>query len=892
VYQNAAAEKVEVNGEWNRWAKPFPLNREGDRWRVDLAARKLPAGRHEYKFIVDGEYEPGGNRQLFINADGQMERRPDWIISARMEAPRRAEIRLKRPIPPTAQLRARLEPGPEVARIELPPARDDRALSGHAVWGESVTFTLDPAAYGLRLNAGDRVSVAGTFNRWSPGATGWTLADADGDGRWELEKPLADLRATAGPDAPLLFKFVINRERWLEPPAAAPNATREGGDGAVNLRVDPAPAEDGPLVVHTVGNFDLTRETTLVLEGLAPAPLRHPLSPGVWLDTFVSRLPMGVIPEGTATVFRTYAPRASAVTLRLFDGPEPKSRPREQHALTRAPDGSWSVRRPGSATGLYYHYTFAGPGGDAEGFDSSAAVGDWYARAAAQAHRNNRVVDPAATNAWFSGWTDGDFVAAPWENALIYETHVRHFTADPSSGVPRELRGTFAGFAAGEKGLDHLKALGVNYIQLMPVAEYANGDGKPDWGYSPCFYFAPEASYGREPLAGSAYYEFKQLVNDLHRRGFGVILDVVYNHVGDPNVFHYMDKKAFFRMGPDFAMSNFSGCGNDARTEHPMFRRMIVENVLYWMREFHIDGFRFDLAELIDAETLAEVERQARALNPRVLLISEPWSFRGNHKSSLTGTGWSAWNDDFRESAKRFVQGKGGRSDLMKTVAGSRLLWAAHPLQTVNYVESHDDRALADELSLRDDHDGRNPTPESASVNRMAATLVFTSLGIPMLSEGQEFLRSKHGVRNTYKHGDAFNAIRFTDRERPLAKETLDYVTALSALRHSPEGASLRLRAAPPLGYYEFTTPGDERLLAYQVNARGQKPGAAFLVLLNASPDAAALTLEPAPGTWERIGDGRRLDPAQPSRRATGGVSTRFTVPGRMAEVWWRSQPP
>jgi len=436
-------------------------------------------------------------------------------------------------------------------------------------------------------------------------------------------------------------------------------------------------------------------------------------------------------------------------------------------------------------------------------------------------------------------------------------------------------------------GLGHLKDLGVTTLEIMPTAEFTNGENDYNWGYAPVFYFAPEASYAQHPLKGSQYFEFKHLVNELHRMGFAVILDVVFNHVGWPNIFHLIDKKYFFRLNPDFSYSNFSGCGNDFKTESPMARRLIVDNILYWMREFHVDGFRFDLAELIDMDTMLAVRDAARAETANVVLISEPWSFHGENKYQLTGTGWSAWNNDFRYAAKDFVMGRRNREWLQKNVFGSVDTWASDPLQPVNYLESHDDMALADEFCTRPDRDGRKLQDMDAAVNRLAATVLFTSLGIPMISEGQEFLRSKRGLHNTFDRGDDVNALCWTDRERPKAAEALAYYKALIRLRRSPEGAAFRAAQRPPAGYYQWILPSDSQMLGYIVNAPRVHDGNGFIVLLNASGSAVTFSVPLPAGRWRLIGNGEQIDPAglPDTQVAEGPNPLEIQVPGLRAFI-------
>jgi len=413
-------------------------------------------------------------------------------------------------------------------------------------------------------------------------------------------------------------------------------------------------------------------------------------------------------------------------------------------------------------------------------------------------------------------------------------------------------------------GLDHLRELGVNMIEFLPISEFSEYDDDPyNWGYSTVYYFAPESDYASDPKRGSAYYEFKQLVNDLHNQGFGVILDVVYNHVGGPNIFNLIDKKYYFRLYPDFSYSSFSGCGNDIRTEAPMMRKFIVDNILYFMREFRVDGFRFDLAELIDMETMMAIRDAARAENPKVLLISEPWSpGRGENKAQLRGTGWAAWNNDFRYAAKDFARGWSNRDWLKNCIFGSVNTWALNPLQSINYLESHDDMAFVDEISSAPNNDGRKLNEQDAAINRLAATILFTSLGNVMIYEGQEFLRSKWGFHNTYDKGDEVNAIRWTDRQRPLAAEALEYYRMLTHLRLSDAGAAFRVAYRPPDNYYRWLMPEhNKKLMGYVVNEPKIHAGNGFIVLLNSDTQEQNFYVNlPGNTSWRMIGNGRMID--------------------------------
>lgn len=878
-YRHPTATNVVVAGSWDRWIQRHPLHREQDLWALDVRPLGLRFGRYEYKFIVNGEWEPGENRYFYANEEGLLEKPPAILQRACLEDSHRLAVYFTQPISPERPLRVWLEPEVPVRSWHLATPDEDAPRLGYALADGSITFCLDEKVYGVDLPPSARVLVAGNFSGWDAdgGAGRWSLQDPENDDLWTLTVPWSALRLPAG-EKEVLFKFVVEHpfgpsRRWLSPPPQAPNAAPDGR-GNVNLRVDPSRTGSTVLWITTGEPLALNETYVVVVAGLGERPIRAIVNPFPAADRLYSEKPLGVTldrVQGTST-YRLFAPRAKAVHVCFFDTPahtvfEPEFRrlePSERYPLWRDPsDGVWEISLLGVDTGRYYAFQVQGPeGGEGEGFDPEAYWGDPYARAAAHAEQNTIVVDAEAPSPWFSGWSDQDYKPPRPEDVVIYEAHVRDLTAHPSSGVAPPLRGKYEGILATEgtgTGLDHLKELGVNMIEFLPLAEFNNGPDAYNWGYSPVFYFAPEASYARVPLQGSQYYELKRLINELHRRGFGVILDVVFNHVGSPNVFHGIDKKYFFRLNPDWTYSNFSGCGNDVRTEAPMMRRLIVDNIVYWMTEFRVDGFRFDLAELIDLETMRAVRDAARAINPNVLLISEPWSFRGENKHELTGTGWSAWNNDFRYAAKDFVMGRRNRDWLRRQIAGSLDTWAADPRQPVNYLESHDDMALADELCTRPDRDGRHLEDLAVDANRLAATILFTSLGIPMLAEGQEFLRSKRGLANTFALGDEVNALRWTDRDRPLAAEALAYYRGLIRLRLSPEGAAFRLHERPPPDYYRWILPPSEQALGYVVNAGRARPGASFVVLLNAGAEPVDFSVNFPPGTWRQIGDGRRL---------------------------------
>jgi pullulanase len=874
-YRNPAATKVMVSGSWDGWDEAFAMVQRKGVWELDLRPLKLGFGRHGFKFRPDGEWEKGENRALFISEEGLVVRPADLIFSATQETATRVDVYLRGDVERKdgMSVRIRQSDGDEVpiAGTKWLEGSGSSKVTGFCVVGDHVTFRMSAEFYGLDLGPSDRVSVAGSFNGWNANAgSQWRLQDEDGDAVWEMTIGVASLGgdlAKSGHE----YKFVVNGSQWLRAPISAPNAAPDG-KGNVNLRLDPGLSSSSLLQVETQNPLVLSKSYMLILEGLHSRPAYRSITPGKIMDSFFSRKELGATLDTDAnrTIFRLFAPRASDVELCFYAGPEYRSAksdelisPRHVHEMVRDDDGVWETVLPGLLTGTYYAFRVDGPAGPGEAFNRRQPIADPHSRAVAHARNASIVIDPNEENKWFRGWSDEAYRPPRLEDVVVYETHVRDLTIHASSGVEKSKRGRYAGVSASlgtGTGLDHLKRLGVNMIEFLPISEFENGTFDHAWGYNPAFYNAPEASYGSDPLKGSQYYEFKALVDALHAQGFGVLLDVVYNHLGTPNVFHSIDRKYYFRQDHEFVFSNFSGCGNDFRTEGPMTRRFIVDSILYWMREHHVDGFRFDLCELIDMETIHQIEKEARALNPDVILISEPWSFRGNHKQKLKGTGWSAWNNDFREPVKHFVTGHGDREAVVKAIRGSVDLWTARPLQSVNYLESHDDMCLTDELSDDPQKDGSKLTEALAARSRLGATLIFTSLGIPMIAEGQEFLRSKLGIHNTYNHGDRVNALQWKDRDRPLAKLTQEYYAGLVRLRASGAGRAFKLGQSVPGDHYRWIRPHERSALGYVVNADKRAGDASFVVLVNACKRTVGFDVEFPAGEWVMAGDGRQID--------------------------------
>lgn len=885
-YRDRDANKVQVSGAWDGWQDKTEMQPVGNGvWAMYIGGVDAPFGRYEFKFIVNETWEGGANRLLTLNEEGQMEKPPEVIAQTLIRDPHTLRVQLYREPRNRSEVEVALDPPLGNLDLEWYSPNLKETTSGYQVTGKDVEFVFDPDTYGMNTSEILTAVVSGTFSNWNPDTVDYRLK-RQADGTWRARTPYTSLdRNTI--EGPIMFKFVINGE-WKNPPASAPNTMLEPGTPHMNLTL-PRPGDARPeLRITTEEPIDLRRPPALIVNGLHTSALKVRPTPGKILDTLDSDQPVGVTldRENQQTTYRLFAPRATSVHIGLFDGPYhtledgTRVKPAERLLMTRRDDGTWEYRVNGLQIGQYYAFQVEGRHGEGEGFNGNVWIGDPYAKAVSLAEGNSIVMD---LNAQAVNPLPRPRVA--WEDMVIYETHIRHLTQHPSSGVPEDLRGTYPGLLATRgtgTGIDHLKSLGVNVVQFLPIHEFNNGFGRRhDWGYATCFFFAPESSYATDPLNGSQVAEFKQLVDELHQEGFAVFLDVVYNHIGGVNIFNQIDRKYYFRLNPDLTKQNFSGCGNDTASERPMFRKLIKDSVLFWVEEYGIDGFRFDLAELIDDETLSQIEAEIREKHPHVVLHSEPWSFRGHHKDFLGPTSWGGWNDQFREPAKRFVTGRGDVTNMKKAIRGSVESWTTHPLQSVNYMESHDDLSLTDELSNNPGNDGRELSYRDERIHKLASTMIFSSLGTPMITEGQAYLRSKHGIRNTYNQGDRINSLRWEERGRPYAAEVLNYYKEMIDFRLSEAGRALRVPPGnpPSLDYVRFMDPGDGTSLGWLVNGNAERPNVpAVLVLMNAGTDPAAFDVDLPRGAWRQIGNGNTV-------QADGIDGTRFIPGGRKLTV-------
>lgn len=465
----------------------------------------------------------------------------------------------------------------------------------------------------------------------------------------------------------------------------------------------------------------------------------------------------------------------------------------------------WAATVKGDLKGRFY--TFDMGRGQTPGVFAKA-VGVNGARGA--------VIDMASTNP--QGWeTDRRPATKSPADLVVYEMHHRDFSIDASSGL--QHKGKF--LALTEPGaIAHLKELGVNAIHILPSFDYASVDEshleRPqyNWGYDPLNYNVPEGSYSTDPYTPAVRIrEFKQMVQALHKAGIRVILDVVYNHTFDlkGSNFERTYPGYYYRYKADGTPSDGSGCGNETASEQPLMRRFMIESVKYWINEYHIDGFRFDLMGIHDIETMRQIRAEVNKIDPTIFIYGEGWSagtcaypqeklaMKANMKQL---SGIAAFSDEMRDALRGpfsddskggFLARVPGTEESLKfgIVGGvahpqvdmskvnySKEVWANEPTQMVAYVSCHDDMCLTDRL--RASIPGIS-TDELVRLDLLAQTAVFTSQGVPFILSGEEMLRDKKGVHNSFNAPDSINHLDWNNLKK--YPQVFDYYKGLTRLR-------------------------------------------------------------------------------------------------------------
>lgn len=578
------------------------------------------------------------------------------------------------------------------------------------------------------------------------------------------------------------------------------------------------------------------------------------------------------------TKFTLWAPTAEEVRVLLYDSGNEGSA-YQTLLLEMGEDGIWNTSIKEDLKGKFYTFNVKVNGkwlGDTPGI-MAKAVGVNGKRAA--------VIDLRSTDP--EGWAnDVRPLLKDYADIIVYEMHHRDFSLDSVSGIRN--KGKFLALtelgtttSQGEKtGIDHLKELGVTHVHILPSYDYASVDeSKPDkaqynWGYDPQNYNVPDGSYSTDPYKPDVRIkEFKQMVQALHKAGIRVVLDVVYNHTfnTEESNFERTVPGYFYRQTKDGKPANGSGCGNETASDRAMMRKYMVESVLYWINEYHIDGFRFDLMGIHDIETMNEIRAAVDKIDPSIFIYGEGWAasapqldqeelamkaniykmpriaaFSDEMRDGLRG-GW----DDDRKGA--FLIGQPGHEMSIKfglvgavkhpqvindSVNYSKEPWALQPTQMISYVSCHDDMCLADRLkaTMPDATD-----EERASLHKLAETFVFTSQGVPFIFAGDEMMRDKKGIHNSYNSPDSINTIDW--RNKTIHHDVFDYVRELITLRKNHP--AFRMGDADKVRQYmEFLPVEGSNLVAFILkdNANGDS-WKNIIVAFNSRKEPAKLSI-------------------------------------------------
>ncbi len=582
------------------------------------------------------------------------------------------------------------------------------------------------------------------------------------------------------------------------------------------------------------------------------------------------------------TTFKVWAPTASGVSVKLYktgSSQEKGAQDISTTAMTKGENGVWSATVKGDNKNLYYTYLVTINGVTRE-------TADVYAKAAGVNGNRSMIVDLPSTDP--EGWSRDEHVLCnDPTDAIVWEVHVKDFSHSEVSGVSMKYRGKYLAFTESgttlaDKGeyptcIDYLKKLGVTHVQLLPVYDYATVDESQtdsdefNWGYDPKNYNVPEGSYSTNPFDGNVRItEFKQMIMALHKAGIGVIMDVVFNHTftAEGGWFELTVPGYYYRMKADGSFSDGSGCGNETASDHLMYRKYMIDSILYWTNEYHIDGFRFDLMGVHDVDTMNEIRKALdTGVNngKKIILYGEPWTGGETTTKAVTAVKANlskldnrvgAFSDEFRDAVKGhvfnayekgFVQEGGSVGYLMSGIKGMVSTGVNQPSQTVSYVSAHDNFTLYDKLvlSVKNDMSYSERDERLVDMNRLAAALVLTSQGISFMQAGEEFARSKQGDENSFISPAGLNEL---DWQRALDfSDLVSYYQGLIEIRRSFK--PFRDPTTKTASLINFVDSPD-KTVAYTIEnilTNGREWSQAAL-LFNASEEEETITLTPPSG--------------------------------------------
>ena len=593
---------------------------------------------------------------------------------------------------------------------------------------------------------------------------------------------------------------------------------------------------------------------------------------------------LGAIYSKGSTTFKVWAPNSDVVKVRLFkkgSAEEGSSNFDKEITMKKDKDtGVWSVNVKGDLKNIYYTYYIER---DKKSFETS----DIYAKACGVNGERSMVVDLKSTNP--ENWNkDKNVMVSNFTDAKIWEIQIADFSSSKTSGVSKEHRGKYLAFT--ESGttvssisgnpstcVDYLKQLGINYVHINPFYDFGSidetdtsgSDDNYNWGYDPVNYNVPEGSYSSNPYDGNIRIkECKQMIQALHNAGIGVVMDVVYNHTqkSEDSNFNKTVPDYYYRLNSDGSFSNGSGCGNDTASERKMYRKYMIDSVYYWAKEYHIDGFRFDLMGLHDVETMNQIRSKLDKLpnGKKILMYGEPWNLTTTCDSDCTLSNQknvsklneriAIFNDNYRDSIKGSTNGidkgflqSGSDKSALKVGIGAQtdsiMGWVKKPIQIVTYASCHDNLTLWDKLvkSVKGSNaDFYKRYSDVVAMNKLAGAITYTSQGISFILAGEEFSRTKNGDHNSYSSGFAINQIDWSNLE--TYGDVSSYYKGLIQIRNTIKAfTDATAKSANSIKYIEDVPTG---VLAYTID--DSKFGK-VCVIFNSSDKSATVN---ATGNW------------------------------------------
>lgn len=620
---------------------------------------------------------------------------------------------------------------------------------------------------------------------------------------------------------------------------------------------------------------------------------------------------LGVSYTPAHSLFKVWSPEALSAKVNLYE-----TGIKEEETLIKSidmtyEDGVWVVDIAEDLNGLFYTFVLEHEKG------ILTETNDIYARAVGLNGNRGAIIDFSKTNPM--GWElDKPVAQENITDAYIWEVHVADFSSDPASGVTEANRGKYLAFTEKETtlnnqgiyptGINYLKELGVNYVHLLPSYDTNNDELGTDynWGYDPKNYNVPEGRYSSNPKEPSVRIkEFKEMVQSIHQSNIGVVLDVVYNHtaITENSWFNLTYPKYYYRQDASGNFADGSACGNEVASERLMVREFIADSVLYWAREYHLDGFRFDLMGLHDVSTMNLVRQRLNESGfEHVILYGEPWDAGSNeiqlpnlpaNKSNTDqfDDGIAVFNDDLRDAVKGyvfeekeggFVQGNLGidvkglhpytttsdlkagltantRRDLAEQTTYAKKAWARSPKQTISYVSAHDNLTLWDKLVLSTKEvTGETSFKEDNKImrmNQLAATLLFTSQGGIFTQAGEEFGRTKYGDENSYVSSIEVNQLSW--QQVADFEDLVTYYKGLWEIRQS--FLPLRDASSQTANGTSFLTLEDPNVVAYVIpNTISEVGFNQLAVIVNSSNQTQEINFEEindVPVEWNCLAD-------------------------------------